>query len=169
MCGDQKLKHSQYASIWDFSLYCLLQKQNSMSWQTMDWDVISVCSGIQTHTCTEKIESEITNLFPPTHAHFPSSCQDASKQTLVYRHETTQMWFFKQRLWAFFFIHQHRAAWMVHCLKCMVFYWEVQKGRHCVPLSAKMQKDIDGEREKKRTKALLGILNNTVNQALRTT
>lgn len=46
-----------------------------------------------------------------------------------------------------FFIHQHRTTWILHWRKCMVFYWRAQKSSHYIPLSAKMQKDIDGERK----------------------
>lgn len=68
----------------------LLQKQGPVSQQT----IVKMC-----YLCTQA-QSPLSNrhadtqrsLFP-THAHLPSSCQDDSKQTPVYWHETTWMLF----------------------------------------------------------------------------
>lgn len=154
--------------IFDFFIMFNVHCQNKSQCHSRQWtEMCYLCTQAQiphshshTHTHTHP------SLFP-THAHFPSSCQDASKQTPVYWHETTEMSFF-QTLETSFFIHQDKTTWILHWQECMVFYWGARKNKHCFPFSAKMKKDTDRERVKRRARALLGMLNNSVNQALRT-
>lgn len=153
-------------------VYCKTKSQcHSRGWR-MDWDLISVYSGTESclslsHTHKQS-QREITSLFP-AHAHSPSACQDASKQAPVYWHETTWMLFSDIGDILFYSSAQDNLNIPLagrHSV-FFLFHWGAQKSSHYLPLSAKMQKDRESEREERGARTLLGTLNNSVNQALR--